>query len=114
MKTRSGFVSNSSSSSFVYILLKDQYEELLKNVDEYQKAVLKELGHEEKQIFGQEAIVISGMNGNNSSFEYMNIDVYSDLTDEEFREKYEYERYASEAFENIPWPKGTFSTFFDC
>jgi hypothetical protein len=114
MKIRNGFVSNSSSSSFVVILTKNQYTELLKTIDDYQKAVLDALGHEEAKVCGQDAIIFQGVQGNISSFEDMEIDVDRNLSQKEWSKKYKYERYSQEAFDAIPWPEGTWSGGTDC
>ena len=134
MKIRNGFVSNSSSSSFVIILTKDQYTELLKTIDDYQKKVLDALGHEEAKVCGQDAIIFQGMQGNYSSFEDLFMDDYDDdaemLTDEDddddadedddddadedFEKKYGYSKDPEEAFNAINWPEGTWSGGADC
>jgi len=43
MKTRFGFVSNSSSSSFVVVIEKDLFQNIIKNLDEYNKDILEYL-----------------------------------------------------------------------
>ena len=101
MKTRSGFVSNSSSSSFIYILSASKYEKLLTELDVYQKAVLEKLGVQRTKILDRDAVVVSGIMGNYSSFEDMEIEL-----DEDFEP--EYEKYSGEAFDKIEWPEGTY------
>ena len=43
MKIRQGFVSNSSSSSFLIIAPKDEYDKIISKLTPYQKAIFKEL-----------------------------------------------------------------------
>jgi len=118
MKIRNGFVSNSSSSSFVYLLKKEDYAEMLESADKFQKQVLKELYPQEVNVFGMELMMVSGGSGNCSSFEYMDVsfqdDDLEDPDDEEaFYEKYGYEPYAQEAFYMLNWPKDVFHTSVD-
>lgn len=56
MKFRTGFVSNSSSSSFVMIVDKDDHDKALENCSEYVKAVIATL--EKTRIFKGNIIVI--------------------------------------------------------
>jgi len=108
MKIRNGFVSNSSTSSFIIILSKEKYNKLLTEVDSYQKAVLEELGFEEDTILGQRAVIITGSKGNYSSFKDIVVD--ENLYDPEKV----YECYSGCAFEEIKWPSGTYKTEIDC
>lgn len=112
MKIRNGFVSNSSSSSFVILLTKEQNEELLKNVDDYQRAILVELA-EEKKAFGQDLILYAGSEGNYSIFEDWCVEEFEDMDDEEFEEKFGYEKYAGEGFYNIKWPEDVLNISVD-
>lgn len=57
MKIRNGFVSNSSSSSFVLAVKLEEHEKLIKNLSDFDKAVLKGLG-KVKNVFGQKCFVI--------------------------------------------------------
>lgn len=57
MKTRNGHVSNSSSTSFILVLSRDDYEELSKGDEEWQSL----LGDESScQINGKEALMVKG------------------------------------------------------
>lgn len=103
MKTRSGFVSNSSSSSFIYILSAEKYEKLLAELDIYQREVLKKLRTQRTKILDQDAVVVSGVHGNYSSFDDISIDV----DDNELSAKYD--DCPEEAFNQIQWPEGTYS-----
>lgn len=108
MKIRNGFVSNSSTSSFIIIVKVEDFNKLLTEIDPYQKAVLLELGYTERNVLGIAAVVISGMAGNYSSFEGM------DVARELYDEKFEYDCYPSEAFYNIKWPETTYRHTTDC
>jgi hypothetical protein len=113
MKIRNGFVSNSSSSSFVYIIDGEKYKEFIKSLDGYQKEIIKALAPSKETVLGKEAFVISGGSGNSSCFEYMSIKFDEDLDEDEWNEKYKYERYPSEAFEEISFPDGTYVKYVD-
>jgi len=75
VKVRSGFVSNSSSSSFVLIAKKEDFDKVFAEADKYTQRVIKELGYEIRKFAGTEVVVIAGMDGNYSSFEYMSISI---------------------------------------
>lgn len=112
MKIRQGFVSNSSSSSFVILMTEDQYKELHEKVDVNQKALMEELKTEVK-AFGLDLIQMAGCEGNYSIFEEMEI-ADDELEEDEFEEKYGYEMYASEAWYNISWPKDIIQVDVEC
>jgi len=112
MRIRQGFVSNSSSSSFVIIIAKDKFEKLLDKLDDYQKAVLEKMEKANEKIFGVEAVVINGVTGNYSSFEYIVLDECDDISPQDFYDKFGYEKYPEDAFFKIEWPEGTFQTEF--
>jgi len=82
MKTRQGFVSNSSSSSFVVVAKKEDFDKILNESDKYTRQVINELGFSTHEFAGTEVIALAGMNGNESSFEYMTIDLDDDVQDE--------------------------------
>lgn len=64
MKTRTGFVSNSSSSSFVVIVTPDAFEAALGKIDkEVYRKVLRGVSTKTK-VLGQNAIVIQDMTDN--------------------------------------------------
>jgi hypothetical protein len=107
MKIRNGFVSNSSSSSFVYIIKAEKYDEFLSGLDDYKKEIIERLSPKKDVAFGIDVFIISGGLENTSSFDCMRIDAGSDLNESEFKEKFGYERCAEVAFESIPVPDGS-------
>jgi len=70
MKIRNGFVSNSSSSSFVIAVKKDVHEKVLKQLTEYEKDVIEQIA-EKDTIFGIDVYTVSDMtdmDGNSWTF----------------------------------------------
>jgi len=67
MKTRNGFVSNSSSSSFVIITTQEKWNEAVKKFkklagEDITKIVVGEYGEPEKaKVLGQDALIFSGI-----------------------------------------------------
>lgn len=86
MKTRLGFVSNSSSSSFFLVLKEEDYNKTYEKLTNLEREILNYLSPEKTKRFGENLITIAGMSGNYDSFEDFSPD--SELTDEE-RETYE-------------------------
>ena len=85
MKIRKGHVSNSSSSSFVLITTKRNYERAMEGLDPYAKAVAKALAEEQK--LGDLDIVtffkFSGMGGY-GTFDFLDVDFDEEgLTEDE-------------------------------
>jgi hypothetical protein len=74
MKIRSGFVSNSSSSSYVIVIEKSVFDNLLTQLSELQRDILAFLsgreGNENSQTFmGQKVVTIQYTEGNYSTLE---------------------------------------------
>lgn len=83
MKIRSGFVSNSSSSSFILILEEKNFDTEYNNASRLEKALLDFISHEKIKAFGKDLVQISFGCGNASPFENADIDFDFDLTEEE-------------------------------
>jgi hypothetical protein len=76
MKIRIGFVSNSSSSSFVAIIDSKAYENAFKIAHPYTKAVITQLEPKKATVAGNELVIISTYIGQSGEtpFETMEID----------------------------------------
>ena len=70
MKIRNGFVSNSSTSSFLILSPKDKFEQIMAQLTEYQRAVVN-LITMPKRVFGQDMTVTEWSRGNEDTFEYI-------------------------------------------
>lgn len=74
MKIRNGFVSNSSSSSFMCLMKVEDVEETLKDMPEYVKVVVNELTYK-VNVFGMELIGFESYHTHSySSWEYTEIE----------------------------------------
>jgi hypothetical protein len=68
MKTRIGFVSNSSSSSYLLIVPKEAHEQVCSTFDEKEIEVLDYVS-KSVMVLGQEAVCLAWSSGNMSSFD---------------------------------------------
>ena len=77
MKIRQGFVSNSSSSSFIVTTTIENHERALKNLSPYVKKVLKEMKGDKSKAFGKELISFGYYSdaGGNGTFERIQEDI---------------------------------------
>ena len=86
MKIRNGFVSNSSSSSFVVFMKKDYFKEFYDSLEDYEQEVVNHVkSNDNKKLDDDSFVILSGFQGNINSFECEFIwakDEYSDETDE--------------------------------
>ena len=75
MKTRTGFVSNSSSSSFVLITTKENHDKAMEKLSPYEKAVIKAI-MEPDNVFGRKCMVGGEYsdNGGGGNLDYLEIE----------------------------------------
>lgn len=93
MKIRSGFVSNSSSSSFVVIAPKSVVDDTLHKMSTNEKAAVNWIKTEDKLFCGKMVSIFQGVTGNYSSWEDFEYPEDVDEDDEDI--------YASEVFEDF-------------
>jgi hypothetical protein len=76
MKIRNGFVSNSSSSSFILKIPKDSFEDWEKSLSKVEKELLDEVGGRSTQIIlGIECVEISRAMGHSEGmFDYIDVE----------------------------------------
>lgn len=89
MKIRQGFVSNSSSSSYVVVLGRAQYDEILRDMTGFERHVISSLEPVPQTFLEQEVVVISWMSGNCDSFEYVDCSDFAKYLDKEEEEDVE-------------------------
>ena len=61
MKTRIGFVSNSSSTSFMLLCSVENHEKAMAKLDEYETAVIKAMGIETHEFNGKNVVTVGNM-----------------------------------------------------
>lgn len=85
MKMRLGFVSNSSSSSFVVTITKKAFDKALLKADEFTTAVINAMEKQESKFAGIDVITIGTHSdmGGGSEFDYMEIDLPVNENEEE-------------------------------
>ena len=70
MKIRNGFVSNSSSSSFLILLTKEAYDEVISGVGPLTQAVVEQLSGK-ASFLGTECVSYNHTDGNYDDFEWL-------------------------------------------
>lgn len=85
MKIRTDFVTNSSSSSYVVVVDKEYMDKVKSKLSKYHRAVfdalISKVGGGLTKCFDRDVYVISWMEGNNSTLEYLGVE--DDRSDDE-------------------------------
>lgn len=78
MKIRTDFVTNSSSSSYVVVVDKEYMDKVKSKLSKYHRAVfdalISKVGGGLTKCFDRDVYVISWMEGNNSTLEYLGVE----------------------------------------
>lgn len=118
MKVRKGFVSNSSSSSFVVMIENDEFKKVLKECHPYIKRVIEKIGYDNKRFLEKDIVIIStfeGMGGD-GTLDYIDVNqdhnnlYYIDVDNDD------YEYYKSECEEGeepLSSPRDAFNDFLN-
>jgi hypothetical protein len=88
MKIRTGFVSNSSSSSFVVFLLDEDYKKVCDGLSKLEMDILSKAHPQKVNAFGKQLVKVGYTSGNYSIFEDYS---YDGILTEEEEEKLGYE-----------------------
>jgi len=78
MKTRSGFVSNSSSSSYVLVLKEEDYKALVEGADPLTQAIANHFGGDEVSLGDIPLRAVQWMSGNYDTLEDFDIHSHTD------------------------------------
>jgi|GEM_PF-6661837 len=71
MKRRMGFVSNSSSSSYVVLFTQEQFDKMLEGMNAFEKAIVELLDPTKKKCFeNQNIVAMSWWSGSHETFSY--------------------------------------------
>jgi hypothetical protein len=90
MKVRNGFVSNSSSSSFVICVEKNIHDQAISKIHPYYKACLEAIGFEQIKAFGKDLVCFKEWNtAGGSMWEYVNVEYDGDMPETNENECYE-------------------------
>lgn len=101
MKIRNGFISNSSSSSFVLITTKENYDRAMKEATPFQQALAKAMANEDT-FMGKPVVKFGAMSVMDSSmFEYFDVDFDEPESKEEEDEEEPEEYCRSEAWDTF-------------
>lgn len=96
MKVRNGFVSNSSSSSFVIAVKKEVHEEVLKQLTEYDKDIIEQMA-EKDTIFGTDVYTIGALDVHGDCYSFGDLDMNEETKDGESESPWD----ALDRYENL-------------
>lgn len=96
MKIRNGFVSNSSSSSFVIAVKKEVHEEVLKQLTGYEKAIINDISQQDT-IFGVEVFIIGDLDVHGCSYIFEDLSDYEEAGEDEANNPWD----ALDRYENL-------------
>jgi hypothetical protein len=82
MKVREGFVSNSSSSSFVVFATKENYDRVYESANPLMQAVANAVKSDCRKFLGHEMVSLATINGNISTWEYTTVDYNGEIPPE--------------------------------
>jgi hypothetical protein len=98
MKIRTGFVTNSSSTSYTIIVEQGYCDEIIKSLHPYVQAVCKAvIDAKPMDLFDRKVYVINYTTGNGSTFEWLDVDYNGEMPEGEYDEHMR----PSEAFEEF-------------
>jgi hypothetical protein len=75
MKVRNGFVSNSSSNSFVIITTKENHEKTLSNLHPFAAAVIRAIVSQKDHKFGKDLVYIGTLDTPSGSVTFDDLDI---------------------------------------
>lgn len=89
MKIRMGFVSNSSSSSYVILLTKDQFDKIIESMTAFEIAIVNLLDPQPTKCFNMDMIVVDWYSGNDDTFQNVHpdektIQLYKEMMGEDY------------------------------
>lgn len=86
MKVRQGFVSNSSSSSFVIFASKEVFEAVMKDLTELQRTIVSRFTEGPKHFLGKDIMSYGYQSGNNGDWYYEQVNEIIDAHEENLKE----------------------------